>query len=244
MARVEQSIAAELRNLPEELELQAAPGVGEAAIAMLPSNGAVLVAGAGRGGLSLILSRRGYQITNVDLHPEHFKAPGLSCSFADLNCPLSFQPGSFDVVFSVEVLEHLESPWAFLREALRVLRPGGCIVFTTPNVASLPAKLAFLRNGQLPYFRIESFVGCYHVTPIFPWAVERWAKTESAMVDAVTYSRANWPTSTDLPRTYERPLVRALKKLLPVGSTFGEIACFRIIKTGAPGTVAIGQHYA
>lgn len=55
----------------------------------------------------------------------------------------SFQPASayalpygddfFDAVYSVDVIEHLEDPERMLKEAQRVLKPGGWIVIQTPN---------------------------------------------------------------------------------------------------------------
>jgi SAM-dependent methyltransferase len=44
--------------------------------------------------------------------------------------------GSVDVIACEHVVEHLEDPAAVLREAHRLLRPGGVFVFTTPNFLS------------------------------------------------------------------------------------------------------------
>lgn len=46
---------------------------------------------------------------------------------------LPAEDGAFDVVVSVDVQEHLEDPGAFLREVVRITRPGGHVVVTTPN---------------------------------------------------------------------------------------------------------------
>ena len=45
--------------------------------------------------------------------------------------------GSVDFVFALEVIEHLVSPSHLLAEAVRILRPGGHILATTPNVARI-----------------------------------------------------------------------------------------------------------
>jgi ubiquinone/menaquinone biosynthesis C-methylase UbiE len=49
---------------------------------------------------------------------------------------LPFADGSFDIVFSANVLEHTDDPSTVLLEALRVLRPGGVLQFVFPNYHS------------------------------------------------------------------------------------------------------------
>lgn len=52
---------------------------------------------------------------------------------------LPFQEGKFDLVSAIELIEHLPQPSAekTLREAFRVLRPGGTLMLSTPNYRSL-----------------------------------------------------------------------------------------------------------
>ncbi len=44
-----------------------------------------------------------------------------------------FRESSFDVIISLETVEHLAEPKVFLEECVRVLRPGGVLVLSTPN---------------------------------------------------------------------------------------------------------------
>lgn len=52
-----------------------------------------------------------------------------------------FPSDHFDVVTLVEVLEHLAEPVDYLKEAARVLRPGGLLFGTTPNARSVNARI-------------------------------------------------------------------------------------------------------
>ena len=65
-----------------------------------------------------------------------------------------FEAGSFDVVLFCEMLEHLlMDPVAALRQIHRVLKPGGVLVLTTPNVARLENVLAMVSGANIydPY---------------------------------------------------------------------------------------------
>lgn len=65
-----------------------------------------------------------------------------------------FEDDSFDVVLFCEMLEHmLMNPVATLREIHRVLRPGGVLVLTTPNVARLDNAISLVEGINMydPY---------------------------------------------------------------------------------------------
>jgi SAM-dependent methyltransferase len=67
--------------------------------------------------------------------------------------------GTYDFVLCCEVLEHMEiDPMHMLSEINRVLRPGGTLLLTTPNITSSRA-LAKILSGVEPYFYMQ-----YHKT--------------------------------------------------------------------------------
>ena len=73
---------------------------------------------------------------------------GMTADVANLNDdPLPYPDSSFDLVTCTEVIEHLEHYRSALREMARVLRPGGVLIVTTPNVLNLRSRLRYLLFG-------------------------------------------------------------------------------------------------
>ena len=64
---------------------------------------------------------------------------------------LSFSDGSFDGVVSVDVIEHVEDDEGFVRESIRVLKPGGTLFFTTPNRLRLSSVMRYFVGRPLKF---------------------------------------------------------------------------------------------
>lgn len=80
--------------------------------------------------------------------PESFDAAFHSINIETM--PLPFEDGSLDVVVFGEVLEHMTNhPWFAIAEISRVLKPGGTLVLTTPNVARLENIVALIEGRNL-----------------------------------------------------------------------------------------------
>ncbi|MFB3777949.1 MAG: class I SAM-dependent methyltransferase [Bryobacteraceae bacterium] len=112
----------------------------------LPSGAKVLDAPCGDGALSHALAQAGFEVQASDLQPPASPLPGPFTG-ADFNQTLPWPDSSFDAVFSLEGIEHLENRFFFLREVNRILRPGGTLVLTTPNISSLRSRVRFLGSG-------------------------------------------------------------------------------------------------
>ncbi len=109
--------------------------------------GKVLDAPAGRGALSSLLKGAGFDVTAVDLDGGSFAVDGVEFVLGDLNQPLPFPDGSFDFVTCVDGIEHLENPYALIREFHRVLVPGGQLILSTPNISALRSRQRYLFTG-------------------------------------------------------------------------------------------------
>jgi len=71
-----------------------------------------------------------------------------------------------DIGCSVETIEHLENPRAFVRELVRLVKPNGLVIITTPNQLSLLSKLTLLIKNEFNAF--QESTGCYpaHITAL------------------------------------------------------------------------------
>lgn len=78
-------------------------------------------------------------------------APGnWSFSVANLDRGLPLRDGCADAIFANQVIEHVRNPLAFAVEARRVLRPGGLLVVTTPNVRYVKHVWRLIARGEGP----------------------------------------------------------------------------------------------
>lgn len=75
---------------------------------------------------------------------------------ARLPGPLPFRAGSFDVVVSLETIEHLLDPDALLLEVRRVLSPGGLLILSTPRLDALLVVASLLVGVQPPGIEASS----------------------------------------------------------------------------------------
>ncbi|MDT8445858.1 MAG: class I SAM-dependent methyltransferase [bacterium] len=74
---------------------------------------------------------------------------GIKAQQWDLNqTPYPLEDASFEVVSAVDVIEHLINPFSLLREAFRVLQPGGKLVIQVPNFARLDNRWRMLFQGD------------------------------------------------------------------------------------------------
>jgi ubiquinone/menaquinone biosynthesis C-methylase UbiE len=82
-----------------------------------------------------------------DLFPSLFRYRGIACDPIGAEGRLPYDDASFDVVCSLEVIEHIEDQFHFVRELYRVLKPGGVAIISTPNVLNINSRLRFLHSG-------------------------------------------------------------------------------------------------
>jgi GT2 family glycosyltransferase/SAM-dependent methyltransferase len=95
----------------------------------------VLEVGGGRSGLAALMYP-GAEVVTVDIDPRlagQGPADAASAFVCADACRLPFADGGFDAVTLFDVLEHVPDDRAAATEALRVVRPGGAVLVSTPN---------------------------------------------------------------------------------------------------------------
>lgn len=107
----------------------------------------ILDLGAGHGAMVRNLYKDGYDITAADLFPEYFHFNKIKCHKVDITQKLPFEDNSFDVILAVELMEHVHDHQIFFNEANRILKKGGSLLFSTPNILSLKSRVRFLFSG-------------------------------------------------------------------------------------------------
>lgn len=101
----------------------------------------------GAAALTLALRERGFDAVGADIDPEAATRLGPHFQKANLDAELPWASDSFDAVISTEGIEHLENHFSFLREVRRILKPGGLLVLTTPNITALRSRVRFMGSG-------------------------------------------------------------------------------------------------
>lgn len=134
-----------------------------------PPPARVIDVGAGAGAFCRRLLDHGYaDVEAVEIRADEFHVPGVPIHALDLNGPFADE-GSLaaaDAVVSLEVLEHLENPWQFGRACARLVKPGGVLIVSTPNIESSRSRVEFLLRGEFRYFTRKDYEGIGHRTAL------------------------------------------------------------------------------
>jgi len=136
--------------------LKSGMGLHQAVLSKLADchRGRVLDVGAGSEEMARRLKTLGHEIAMCDCLPAsrwtgHDAGVYTPC---DLNAGLPYPDESFDYIVCLEVIEHMENPLALCRELKRVLRKGGRLFISTPNILSLRSRVKFLLDGSFVFF--------------------------------------------------------------------------------------------
>ena len=132
----------------------------------------VLDIGCGGGILADAMARKGAEVLGIDLagkalkvaqlHALEAKTQGVSYREVSAETLAAEQPGSFDVVTCMEMLEHVPDPSSVVRACATLVKPGGHVFFSTIN-----------RNAKAFVFAI---VGAEYILNLLPRGTHEFAK--------------------------------------------------------------------
>jgi O-antigen biosynthesis protein len=128
-------------------------------VELVGSNKRVLDVGCSTGYLAETLQAFGNTVSGVEYQPaaaaqaRPHLAELVVGDLETLDLVAELGEGRFDVVVYGDVLEHLRDPLPALRQARRLLAPGGSVVISVPNIAHGDVRLALLK-GRFEYRKL------------------------------------------------------------------------------------------
>lgn len=123
------------------------------------NNVKILDVGCGIGDFAVELALRGNRVLGIDTNKERieiakqlavdYKADNAIFEAADF-LGKDFQDEKFDGVLLCEVAEHFDDPLLPIKKSYSLLRVGGWLIISVPNIVSLRNRLVFLIKGAFP----------------------------------------------------------------------------------------------
>ena len=132
----------------------------KAMVKLTGENSTVLDLGCIDGKLGYILIENNNVVHGIDASASALPLAiekGVKAKIGNLEEKLDFPDDTFDVVTAGEIIEHIFDIDLFLEEIHRVLKPGGRLVLTTPNLAAFGRRILLMLNKN-PLIEI-SFTG-------------------------------------------------------------------------------------
>jgi len=131
----------------------------------------------GRGQVAQVLALKGHDMQGCDA-ADYFSADKSTIQFkqTDLNNSFPYEEQCFDVVLNGEGLEYLDDTDNFLRESSRILKPGGRLIISIPNLQSISSSITFLRTGCLSGYSRDTLPGRKNIMylPLLIAQLDRW----------------------------------------------------------------------
>lgn len=181
----------------------------ERILAAMPDNAEILDVGAGAGIIEMMnfkgVARR---VCGVDLDPRVEHNPFLDEGrLADAG-QIPYEDSRFDLVFADNVMEHLEEPEQVFSEIWRVLKPGGKLLFKTPNRSHYMPMIAKLTphgfhqwvNRRRGRAEIDTFPTCYQANSRYQ--IRRLAQATCFKIDEIELVEGRPEYLRMLPVTY------------------------------------------
>ncbi|OGL43570.1 MAG: hypothetical protein A2161_21475 [Candidatus Schekmanbacteria bacterium RBG_13_48_7] len=123
--------------------------------------GKLLDIGCSQGAFSKLITELGFEVFAVDQSEEAIQYARKNYDIKNaFNCSFEEIPedwGNFDVIVSMEVIEHLEDPRSLIKKSYDLLKPGGYFILTTPNNKSFDVRFNKRSPGDYPPHHLSRY---------------------------------------------------------------------------------------
>jgi len=162
-------------------------------LCLIPEDGKVIGSvGCGQGRLEYQLVLQGREVHGVDISQEAIDVASTRLTTARVVGPderLPFAEESLDGLILADVIEHLPRAWDRLADYARMVKPGGWVVISVPNMLYIRAFLFIAIRGDWP----EAYEGIFdrtHVQFMTIKRLRRWC--QSAGLDVIQWQGADY----------------------------------------------------
>lgn len=217
---MDEALSAGIRYADLEARARQSRGTSEAGIYRMvvraldgcpTGSGTIVDAGCGAGQLWPFVRKRFDSYIGVDvIRYEEFPAEA-EFQIADLNLgTLPLPDSTAEVVASVETIEHLENPRAFTRDLVRLAKPGGWVIITTPNQLSVLSLITLIVKRRFNAFQDVHYPA--HLTALLEIDLQRIARECGLQDVSIRYSHEGrvpltpWQYPAFLTRFFPRAL--------------------------------------
>lgn len=158
-------------------------------------NRRILDLSCGGGATARMLSEKGCSVVATEYSQPPFLGDHVQrIGGVDLNEPLPFKAEIFDGINLIEVIEHIEHQPQLIREIGRLVKKGGVVIISTPNVLNVVSRLRFLftgflrgrvrpvhhskKPGQAPNIYLIHFYELYYLLFHYGFEIEKLSSTK------------------------------------------------------------------
>ncbi len=180
------------------IPMMCAPGLHEKAFEILENcnidkDSPILILGAGAGAFDKRLLVNGYtNITSIEFVEGIHRVEGVKLLNNDLNKDFSYI-GKFKVIIALEIIEHLENQFHFIREIKKMLLDRDSIlILSTPNCENSFSRIRFFITGYLSYFGKKDLENTGHINPVFHHILKLFLNNTDLKIIKIDYNQNVW----------------------------------------------------
>ena len=158
-------------------------------------NVSILILASGYGAFEQRLIDNGFlNIQSTDIE-DNYKADNKNLIIKDLNKNFEDIKGSFDYIIAMEIIEHLENQFHFVRNVEKLMNSSTVLFITTPNINRKSLRLRFLLKNEIEFFTEKDLHGSGHINIIQDHVFKHNLELSKLTVSRETHNRSYFSKS-------------------------------------------------